>query len=181
MEPKKKPTGAAAPTPRHDQAKPDPRVAALEAKVGELTEQLKKFTELAARSQADLQNAKMRMAKDAEELRMFASEMLIGKLLPTIDNFQRAFQHLPEDLKNHEWIKGIVAIEQDLLKRLTEMGLQKIEAEGVRVNPKYHEVLMTGPGEEGKILEVFEDGWQLHGKVLRPAKVKVGSASAPSR
>src|SRR3989344_9609852 len=152
--------------------KHDPRAAESEKKIMELEGQLKTLTELAARAQADLQNAKMRMGKDREELGKFAGETIIHRLLPTIDNFQRAFQHLPDDLKHHEWVKGVCAIEQELVKHMTEMGLKKIDALGKPVDASKHEVLMTGPGEEGKVIEVFEDGYELHGKVLRPAKVK---------
>ena len=152
----------------------DPRIAQLEKEIVELTHQVKTLTDLAARAQADLQNAKIRMGKDREELGAFASENIIRRILPVIDNFQRAFQHLPEDLKNHEWVKGVFAIEQELLKHMTEMGLKKIEALGKTVDASRHEVLMTGPGEEGKVIEIFEDGYELYGKVLRPAKVKVG-------
>lgn len=152
----------------------DPRITQLEKAIAELNEQVKKLTDLAARAQADLQNAKIRMGKDREELGAFASENIIRRILPVIDNFQRAFQHLPEDLKNHEWVKGVFAIEQELVKHMTEMGLKKIEALGKTVDASRHEVLMTGPGEEGKVIEIFEDGYELYGKVLRPAKVKVG-------
>ncbi len=152
----------------------DGTIAELEAKVAELTEQVAAFTGLAARSQADLQNAKQRMERDARDLRQFAAESILVRLLPTIDNFQRAFQHLPEDLKNHEWVKGVAGIEQDLVKQVSEMGLKKIESLGQPVDTHRHEVITTGEGEEGEITEVFEEGYELNGKVIRPAKVKVG-------
>lgn len=149
--------------------------AGLETKVKELEEQLMKLTDVAGRAQADLQNAKARMVKDDEERRKFAAEFVLQRLLPTIDNFQRAFQHLPEDLKNHEWVKGIFSVEQDLMKQLSALGLKRMESLGKPVDPNVHEVLMTGPGEEGKVIEVFEEGYELNGKVMRPAKVKVGA------
>ena len=143
-------------------------------KMADLEKAVNNLTELAARSQAELQNAKIRMEKEATEIRLFASESLLKRLLPTIDNFQRAFSHLPEDLKSHEWVKGVSAIEQDLMKQLTASGLTKIDALGQSVDPHKHEVLLEGEGEAGKVLEVLEDGYELHGKILRPAKVKVG-------
>jgi molecular chaperone GrpE len=154
----------------------DGRIQELEKQIAELTAKLESLTDLAGRAQADLQNARARMAKDAEELRRFASEEVLLKLLPTIDNFQRAFAQLPTDLKAHEWAKGVQAIEQDLLRQVQAMGLRKFESLGEPVDASRHEVLMTGEGEEGKVIEVFEDGYELHGRVVRPAKVKVGSA-----
>jgi molecular chaperone GrpE len=158
--------------------KKPPKSAELEAKIKELSEQIAKLTDIAGRAQADLQNAKIRLEKSREEMGKFAAEETLRRLLPVIDNFQRAFQHLPEDLKNHEWVKGIVAIEQDLMRHLGSMGLSRMESLGRPVDPSRHEILMTGEGEDGKVIEVFEEGFELHGRVLRPAKVKAGQSVA---
>ncbi|MFA6038887.1 MAG: nucleotide exchange factor GrpE [Candidatus Peribacteraceae bacterium] len=144
-------------------------------KVRELEEQVKKLTDIAGRAQADLQNAKMRLEKSAEDMRKYAAESLLLRLLPTIDNFQRAFQHLPEDLRENDWVKGVTAIEQELMRQLTEMGLKKVDALHQPLDPSRHEVLLQGEGEEGKVIEVLQEGYELHGRVLRPAKVKVGA------
>src|SRR3989344_6439034 len=111
--------------PQGDEPKPDPKILELQGKIAELTAHVKKLTDLAARAQADLQNAKMRMAKDQEELRKFVGEGMLQALLPTVHNFQRAFQHLPDELRTHEWVKGVASIEQDLVRKLGEMGLRR--------------------------------------------------------
>ncbi len=134
-----------------------------------------KWKDLAARAQADLQNAKERLKREREDIAAFANERFIQSLLPTLDNFQRAFQHLPEELKSHEWVKGVTAIEQELLRRVQDAGLTKIDALGKPLDADRHEVLMTADGDDGIVLEVLEDGYELAGKVLRPAKVKVGN------
>lgn len=152
----------------------DDQTSGLLKKIDELEKQAAIFKDTAARAQAELQNAKIRMDKEAGELRKFASESALLRLLPTIDNFQRAFKHLPDDLKNHEWVKGVAAIEQDFIRQITDMGLRRMDAVGQPLDAAKHEVLMEGPGERGKVLEVFEDGYELHGRVIRPAKVKVG-------
>ncbi len=150
---------------------------ALEAKMKELTEQVASLTEMAARAQADLQNARIRMAKDAEDLRKYASEGVLLRLLPVIDNFQRAFLHLPVELQTNEWVKGVAAIEQTLLTQVEALGLKKMDALGEDIDPSRHEVLLQGPGPKGKITEVLEDGYELHGRVIRPAKVKAGDGT----
>ena len=169
MEPGKNP-----PTAQSDDGSADPRIAGLEAQINDLTAKLQQMTDLAARAQADLQNAKIRMQKDSDDIRKYAGESLILKLLPTIDNFQRAFTHLPEDLKGHEWVKGITAVEQDFLRNISEMGLKKMECLGQQVDTARHEVITIGKGKEGEIIEVVENGYELNGKILRPAKVIVG-------
>lgn len=152
-------------------------VADAQAQIAELTAQVAKLTDLAARAQADLQNAKVRMQKDADDLRRYAAEPVIRRLLPVVDNFQRAFGHLPQELQSNEWVKGVLAIEQSLLKELGDLGLKKMDVLGQQVDTARHEVLTVGPGKEGEVVEVFEDGYELNGKVLRPAKVKVGGGA----
>lgn len=149
--------------------------AELEKDKEEAPEALK---ELAARAQADLQNAKERMEREKRDIRQFALEGTIVKLLPTIDNFQRAFSHLPEDLAEHDWVKGVSAVEKEFMTMLAESGFTKIEVLGKPVDTKYHEVLQMGPGEKDIILQEFEAGYTLNEKVLRPAKVKVGNGEA---
>ena len=147
---------------------------ALKKEIVSLKAELVKMREIAGRAQADLQNSKDRLRKESEEIRKFAMEGAIVLLLPTIDNFQRAFAHLPEELKNNEWVKGVQAIESDLVGKLTALGLVKVESLGKTVDHVLHEVLQEGEGEEGKVIEVFEEGYMFNGKVVRHAKVKVG-------
>ncbi len=139
--------------------------------------ELQRYKDLAARAQADLQNAKERLRREGEEMRAYAVESFVRGLLTTMDNFERAFKHLPEELKDNEWVKGMRAVEQDFIRKVQEAGVSKIDSLGGTVDPDRHEVLQAGPGEEGVITEVFEDGYELRGRVLRPAKVKVGDGS----
>ncbi len=155
----------------------DDQVTELLKKITELTEQLKKATDVASRAQAELQNAKARQEREAGELRKYASEAVLMKLLPTIDNLQRALKHLPKELESSEWVKGIVALEQQFIKQVSDMGLKRFESVGQPLDAERHEVLMQGAGDAGKVVEVIEDGYELHGKVVRPAKVKVGDGA----
>ncbi|HVW66816.1 MAG TPA: nucleotide exchange factor GrpE [Candidatus Peribacteraceae bacterium] len=153
---------------------PNMDIDALQQELKTLQDELNRFRDMAARAQADLQNAKARVERESDELRKFAGEQMIRRMLPTLDNFQRAFQHVPAELQSHEWVKGVAAIEQDLMKQMNDAGLTRMQSLDVHVDPAKHEVLMTGSGEEGKVIEVFEEGYELNGKVLRPAKVRVG-------
>lgn len=151
---------------------------ALNAENTDLLEQLSelsKLKDLAARAQADLQNAKARLAKQGEESRTFALEGFIRSLLPTLDNLDRAFGHLPIDLQGHEWVAGIEAVDKEFHRILGEAGLSKINAVGSVVDPTLHDVLLTAPGEEEKVVAVLEEGYMLKDRVLRPAKVSVGN------
>ncbi|MFA5273136.1 MAG: nucleotide exchange factor GrpE [Candidatus Peribacter sp.] len=156
-----------------------PEIAKLRAECSVLKQEADRLKDIAGRAQADLQNAKERLERERQDVGRFALAGALTKLLPTIDNFQRAFRHLPEELKNNEWVNGVAAIEQELVKQVTELGLQKINALGQPLDPTRHEVLQTGPGEQGKVLEIFEEGYEFNGRVLRPAKVRVGDGTAP--
>lgn len=147
----------------------------VQAQLAAALEESARMKDIAARAQADLQNAKQRMEREAGDLRAYAAEAVIRRILPTLDNFQRAFAAVPEDISGHEWVKGLTAIEQDLLKQVSDLGLEKMASLGATVDPAMHEVITVGPGEEGKVVEVFEEGYTLNGKVIRPAKVKAGS------
>ncbi len=163
------------------------KCAELEAQVAVLQTELveakaqqteaEKFREVAARAQADLQNAKARLDRERDQLGKFAVESLLKRLLPIVDNFQRAFAHLPEALKTDSWATGIQVVEQDMMRMLTEVGLTKISPLGQPADPNRHEILTVGPGPEGQVIDVLEDGYELSGKVLRVAKVRVGDGS----
>lgn len=140
-------------------------------------DELAKLKDMAARAQADLQNAKARMEREAQEIRTYAMQGLIEKLLPTIDNFQRAFDHLPEELATNDWVKGLMAMEQQLVRDLESVGLTKIDAMGQPVDSAKHDVLQAAEGEKDTVVQVLENGYELNGKVIRPAKVVVGSGS----
>ncbi len=150
----------------------------LQAQLDAALADVARMKDIAARAQADLQNAKQRLEREASDLRAYASEGVIRRILPTLDNFQRAFSAVPQDIASHEWVKGLTAIEQDLFKQLGELGLERMQSLGAVVDPAIHEVITVGPGEEGKVVEVFEEGYLLNGKVIRHAKVRAGSGAA---
>ncbi len=152
---------------------PDPR----DGELRQLREKVKTLTDLAGRAQADLQNAKARLSKQATELGSVAVAEFLRTILPTLDAFQRAFQHLPDGLVQDEWVKGVVAIEQGLVRQVEALGLRRMTSVGQPLDPHRHEVLMTVPGDPGTVVEVVEEGYEFRGRVLRPAKVKVGVGS----
>lgn len=139
-------------------------------------EETNNFKEKWQRAVADLENYRKQVERDRIEFSKFASEQCLTALLPVLENFKRAADHLPEDLTENDWAKGIKSIEKQLEQTLAELGLKKIEAKiGEACDPNKHEMIATGEGEKGAIIEVLEDGFELNGKVLRAAKVKVGA------
>lgn len=139
-------------------------------------EQLAQMTEAAKRVMADFQNFKRRTEEERGELQVYANMKLLQAIFPAIDNLGRAFENIPEELKENEWVKGVQATEANLLSALETLGLETIDATGVPVDPNIHEVLMEGEGPAGEVTQILEKGFSFKGKTVRPAKVQVGKA-----
>ena len=127
------------------------------------------------RSMADLQNFKRRTEEERSKFIYIANTELILALLPVIDNLQRSMNHLPENLKDNDWVKGILQIHDDLNKTLNTLGIEKIKTVGEKLDPNIHEAIIQDKGEKDVILEEFDNGYMYNGKVIKVAKVKVGN------
>ncbi len=133
--------------------------------------------EALARAMADLQNYKRRSEEEKVGFLKFAYSKLLSSLLPVFDNLGRSVSHLPDELKENEWAKGVIHINSDLLKTLESLGIKKMETIGQKLDPNKHEALMAGPGEKDTIVEEFEPGYTMGEEVIKAAKVKVGDGS----
>lgn len=156
---------------------PQDNTSGQDSAVAQLQADLAAMTETAKRALADLQNFKRRTDEERAELQVYANMKLLQALFPALDNFARAFSTIPEELKTNEWVKGVEAIESNLLKALTDLGLELIDQTNVPADPHRHEILMEGEGPTGEVVQIFEKGYAFNGKTLRPAKVMVGKTN----
>ncbi len=137
-------------------------------------EEIKKLNDSYLRLQADFINHKKRIEKDKVNTIAYANEDLICDLLPVIDNFERALK-TAEDGESSFW-EGTKMIYDQLIKVLVDNGLEEINALGENFDPNYHHAALMEESEddnEGTILEVFQKGYKLKDKVIRPSMVKV--------
>ena len=127
------------------------------------------------RAKADFVNYKKDQEKYLDEFRKYASEDVIVKLLPTIDNFELAVKHLPEDLKNSDWAKGIICIKNQFDNFLKEIGVEEIKSVGEKFDPNLFESVgeEKSDQEEGIIIIEVQKGYKMFGKVVRVGKVRV--------
>jgi len=142
--------------------------------------ELKKIEELTnhlARCMADLQNYRRRSEEDKGRFVKFANAEMLKVLLPALENLDRSCKHLPDNLKEDAWAKGVLHTQADLTKALDRIGVKRIETVGKKMDLKFHEVLMQGPGEKEMIVEELDPGYTLNGETIKPAKVKVGDGS----
>lgn len=156
-----------------DDKKPIPE----EEENSELTEakkQIEELTEAAKRSMADLQNYKKRAEEERREFAKFASANVFMEILPVFDSFERAQEHLPEDLKENDWAKGIQGIIKQFEQIMEKFQIKKMKTVGEKFDPNKHEALAQGPGEKDIIINELETGYEMDGHTLRAAKVRVG-------
>lgn len=127
------------------------------------------------RLQADFENYRKRIERERHQERHRGAETLVEHLLPVLDAFDRAISAHP-DAAHDEYRTGFQLIRKQLFDALTKQGLQKIETDGKRFDPHMHHAIErreTSDEPDGAILEELQAGYTFHGKVLRPAMVRV--------
>lgn len=144
--------------------------------IKELESQAKEYLEGWQRAKADYANLKRRVDEDLQRVAKFANEDLILKVIPVLDNFRRAFKHIPQEHKESDWVKGIKQVERQLEEMLKQEGLEKMELLGKEFDPGEAEAMgfdIKNEYKDGEVCEVLEDGYKLKDKVIRAAKVKI--------
>ncbi len=128
------------------------------------------------RAEADLTNFKRRSEQERAELIKFANASLIGKILPVLDDFERALGAIPDDVRTMGWLEGIKLIDRKLRNLLEQEGVTPIEALGKEFDPYVHQAVMReeGEGDIDVVSEELQKGYKLHDRVIRPTMVKVG-------
>ena len=126
------------------------------------------------RAQADLINYRKRCEQEKEETVKYANSNLILKLIPVLDNFDRAISSIPKEIADQPWVKGVSLIKENMFRILEAQGLKPIECEGVEFDPSQHEALMQCKGKENIVIKEIEKGYLYNNRLLRPARVMVG-------
>ena len=142
----------------------------LEQQIGELTGDLQ-------RTRADFENYRKRVDVEKQAARESGQASTILKLLPVIDNIERAIAYTPEDLKDNAWVQSVTALVKNLDKSLESLNLKRIDAKvGTAFNPELHEAIQfdeDAKGDEEVIAEELQAGYMLGNVVIRHAMVKV--------
>lgn len=152
-------------------------MAKLSKNEEELAQQVGELTADLQRLRADFENYRKRVDIEKQQVQQLAATAMIMKLLPVIDTLERAIAHAPEDLTENKWAQGVVGLGKNLDKSLSELGLERIEANpGTVFNPNLHEAVMMddeATGEQEVVAEELRAGYLLQGAVVRPSMVKV--------
>ena len=149
-------------------------VETLEQALSEEKEKVEKCLANWQRCQADFVNYKQRAEQEKRETVDFANSALVSKLLPIMDDLERAFASIPADLDDSSWTEGIKLIYNKLKTTLEAEGITEIEAKGKPFDPRLHEAVMQQEGEDGVVIEETQRGYKFKEKVIRPSLVIVG-------
>lgn len=148
---------------------------ALAVELSKLRAEKEDLLQTLVRRQADFENFRKRTERDRSEEGRRGVERMILDLIPVLDAFDRAL-HAHEDPAYEEYRKGVTLIRKQLWDALARHGVQRMDASGKMFDPNVHQAIERIESLEypdGFIVDVFQDGYIFHGRVLRPAIVRV--------
>lgn len=152
----------------------------FEAKLADYEEQIRIDQEDILRLRAEFDNYRKRTDRERIESAGRASASLIKRLIPVIDDFDRAIGVALADDAAAKYAEGLVMIRSHFMKALEDEGVTEIEAQGLPFDPNVHEAVMQEPSDEFEdehVIEVLRNGYRLGDTVLRPAMVKISRNS----
>ena len=159
-----------------------PGAEIVEVDIEELTAQAEKAQEylsLAQRTQADFENYRRRVAREAAAAQERGAVKLAKTLLPAVDNLERALAHAPtvqDENGTASFVAGVKQVHDEVLNSLKRAGIEPFSPEGEPFDPTLHEAVAQQPvqgAQPGTVVEVYQPGYRLGESVLRPARVVV--------
>ena len=148
-------------------------VEALKKQFEEADAKASEYKDSWMRSQAEFQNYKKRIERDNEMTRINMKGDIVKKILPLLDDLERALQNRPAD---ESWATGIDLIVRKFQTTLEGEGVKRIAAEGAEFDPNFHEAISHEPNDQvksGHVIAVVQNGYMLGERVIRPALVRV--------
>ncbi len=138
----------------------------VKVQLAEATTQMEDWKSKCMRALADYQNIERRSREEKNEVRLYASEIILGRLLPVVDTFGKVKAHIKD--------VGFDLAYKELSGVLEESGITKIDVVGKEFNPHEMECIEVVSGEENIVVEELLPGYRFFEKILRVAQVKVG-------
>jgi molecular chaperone GrpE len=155
----------------------DAEIEALKKQLADAEAKAKEYLDGWQRARAEFANYKKRQEADNASLRQFALSAFIGKILPVLDDFERAAKTLPQNLQGLTWIDGVLLIFRKLQLVVESEGVKPIEvAPNAAFDPSIHEAISHDEAEgiqSGCVIEEIQKGYKLGDRVIRPALVRV--------
>ena len=156
--------------------------ARADAEVARLAADLEELRQTLVRRQADFENYRKRVEKERGEDSRRAQARVIEGLIPVLDGFEHALAaHTEPAYENYR--KGFELIYKQLMDNMARLGLERMDPAGKRFDPHLHQAMERSESADhadGTILQVFQPGYVFHGRVLRPAMVRVAAHPSPA-
>jgi molecular chaperone GrpE len=162
-------------TERPEEISPPAGEDTLEKDLNEAKAKAQEYLESWQRAQADYANFKKRLEMDKSEAIKYANAGLILKILPVLDDFKRAVEHVPAAMADDPWVGGINGIARKLETALETAGVTPIKAQGECFDPSVHEAVGCMNGKDGMVIQELQKGYMLNDRIIRPARVMVGN------
>jgi molecular chaperone GrpE len=140
-----------------------------------IKQQIADLTRALQTERADAINLRRRHDEEINSLRARQKASVVGDLLPAIDNLERSLKHVPKEIEDHIYVKGVQGVVKQFEKALSDIGVEKIKTVGEEFDPKYHEAvsLEEGDGSKEVVSEELQSGYKINDHVIRHAMVKV--------
>lgn len=151
-------------------------ISALSTEIETLSKEVEEWRSRAHRYAADLDNFRKRALKERDELRKYAIEGVLKDLIPVADNLERALAHAGGS--GGALADGVAMIAKQYMGALEKHGAKPFDPRGEQFDPQFHEAMsqMDRAGAEaGTIVEVYQRGWMLHDRLVRPAMVVIAT------
>jgi molecular chaperone GrpE len=155
-----------------------PDVATLQAELEQARAQAAEYLDGWQRARAEFANYRRRVEAERESARCESNRELLLKLLPIVDDFERALEALPAELADNPWISGVTMILNKLQALLESENVAAVTCVGQPFDPQWHEAMLqeeTTEHPDGTVLMELRRGYRLGDRMLRPALVKVAS------
>jgi molecular chaperone GrpE len=150
----------------------------INSQLAEAEKKAQGFMEGWQRERAEFANYKRRIERETKDIRQNAALDALLNLLPVIDDFERAFSNIPDDLAGHAWLEGMTLIHRKFLKLLDDQHIEVIDPIGQPFDPNRHEAVGMEPSdtvESGHVVVTLQKGYVWGDRVLRSALVKIAS------
>jgi len=151
----------------------------LRARARTAEQERDQFLDLLQRTRADFENYQKRVQRDMAQERRYAYGPLALEIMPALDNMERAVAAAKQAGETGPLVQGVAMVQNQLLDLLSRHGIKPIDAQGRPFDPNLHQAVMQQPSAQeppDTVLQVLEQGFLLHDRVLRPAKVIVSKA-----
>jgi len=169
-------------TEQPGEPKPPNNGTTADAEIAKLAADLEDLRQTLLRRQADFENYRKRVEKERGEDWKRATARVIEGLIPVIDGFEHALAaHRETEYENYR--KGFELIYKQLLDNVAKLGAERVDPTGRQFDPHLHQAMdrtETAEHQDGTVLQVFQPGYLFHGRVLRPAMVRVAVNPQPA-